>query len=348
MKAQRILITAGLACATAQFVLAGPPPQPKIIPPPPPPVIANPVPPPPPADAATAAAAGQPQFVYNQQPLASRPILVSAEQAKSVIERFKAAYPKMGKPRLLLYVNRELVDEQSGMKLAARSQRTETSTAQLDSHFQPDPSAPKPGTNSPTVVTVGNVTINGGIQSGDGLLAPGKGKIAANSQKANQEDSYKFIERPQGTLADRQTVRDVERLFGRPLRMANASIADQRVATQLIPGNPLKSFDNTADSEQARKDREALGKVADVVIEILISSRNLTLAEVSGDHTYAVPDIQATAIRLTDARVLGQATAADIIGIDRYAGRVVKNFDVREIAEATALALMEDMLVGQE
>jgi hypothetical protein len=128
--------------------------------------------------------------------------------------------------------------------------------------------------------------------------------------------------------------------------MAGASIADQRIATQLIGDRPLQSLQTEA--EQARKDREALSKIADVAVEVLISSRQITVPEVSGDKNYSVPDIQATAIRLSDSRVVGQVTASDIIGKDQYAGRIVRNFDVREIAEATALALMEDMLLNVE
>jgi hypothetical protein len=100
--------------------------------------------------------------------------------------------------------------------------------------------------------------------------------------------------------------------------------------------------------DQAAKDREALGKIADVAIEVLISSRSLTVPEVSGDATYTVPDIQATAIRLKDSAIIGQAAASDILGRDIQAGRIVKQFGVRDITEATALALMEDMLTGKK
>jgi dipeptidyl aminopeptidase/acylaminoacyl peptidase len=41
------------------------------------------------------------------------------------------------------------------------------------------------------------------------------------------------------------------------------------------------------------------------------------------------------------------AAASDIIGKGVQAGRVVRQFDVRDITEATAIALMEDMLTGQ-
>jgi hypothetical protein len=122
--------------------------------------------------------------------------------------------------------------------------------------------------------------------------------------------------------------------------MAGASLADQRLATQMMADHPFKPLNGGSD--QAQKDREALEKIADVVVEVLISSKNVQVAEISGDRTYAVPDIQATAMRLKDARILGQAASSDI------SGRGGRNFDVREISDATALALMEDMLTSAE
>lgn len=143
-------------------------------------------------------------------------------------------------------------------------------------------------------------------------------------------------------LADQQTVREVERLFGRVFRHAGAQLADQKIATALLPEQPGAHL--TGDS--AAKDREALAKVADIAIEVLISSRSLTLPGLSGDQTFPVPDIQATAIRLKDAAIVGQAAASDIIGKGLQAGRVLRQFDVSDITEATAIALMEDMLTG--
>ncbi len=147
------------------------------------------------------------------------------------------------------------------------------------------------------------------------------------------------------SLADKQTIRDLERLFGRPFRMAGATLADEKlVTTRALDGRPLESL--KADTEQGRTNREALSKLADIAVEVLISSRQVTVPELSGDKTYAIPDIQATAVRLRDARILGQATASDIIGRDSAAAQVVRQFDVGEIVEATALVLMEDMLLN--
>jgi hypothetical protein len=143
------------------------------------------------------------------------------------------------------------------------------------------------------------------------------------------------------TLADRQTVRDVERLMGRPLRLGGVSLIDQRVATQLMSDKPIGGTLLRGESEQARKDREAIAKLADVVVEVLISSRQMTVTEVSGDKTYTVPDIQVTAMRLNDARIVGQASASDLMS-----RRQTRAADVREVTEGVALALMEDMLTG--
>ena len=215
------------------------------------------------------------------------------------MDKFKAAYPKLGNPRIVIYVNRHLVDEDSGLKLTSRTEKIDTTRSE---------------------------------NAGEGTNAKSN---TASSEKA--ENRYRLHEPAQVTLADRQTVRDVERLFGRPLRNAGATLADQRTATQLIADQAKDAVASTA--EQARKDREALANIADVAIEVLISSKNVTMTDFTGEKTYTVPDIQATAIRLKDARILGQASTSDILGRD-------PRYDVREITEATALALMEDMLTG--
>ncbi len=285
--------------------------------------------------AASTASSGE-VYVYDQKPSGSQPVLIAPDQAQSIVEKFKTAYGKLNRPRMLIYVNRELVDEKSGMKLIARTEKTDTTRKTVDSNIESTRTSPSVSINAG-----GNVNVNG-----DADLT-GKGKGTSTTEHAQNENRYRSDERTH-TLADRQTVRDVERLFGRPLRAAGATLSDQSIAAQLIGNKPLEQFVANTEGEQARKDREALNKIADVAVEILISSRNLTVAEVSGDKTYTVPDIQVTAIRLSDAKIIGQASATDIIGKDRSAGHVARNFDVRDIAEATALALMDDIATNEK
>lgn len=220
--------------------------------------------------------------------------LIARQTAEGIIEGFRRAYEVTDHaPRVVIYVNRALVDTSSGMKLVGRTERYET---------------------------------------------------ADKSQKRSGENTYKISEAPVLTLADQQTVRDVERLFGRAFRHAGAALADQKAAAALLP----EQAGSRLVGDVAAKDRAALANIADIAIEVLISSRNLTVPEVSGDTTVAVPDIQATAIRLKDSAIVGQASASDILGKGVQAGRVIRQFDVRDITEATALALMEDMLTGKK
>jgi hypothetical protein len=258
----------------------------------------QPVTPPPPV------AQGTPQVVPGPSVVQSTPqpqqrvyapspdTLIARQTADGILEGFRKAYITDGAPRVVIYVNRALVDTANGLQLTERTEQFEKSD---------------------------------------------------NSLKTTGTNTYQQKEGTPPTLADQQTVRDIERLFGRAFRHAGAQLADQRVAASLLPDEPGAHL----VGDLAAKERKALSEIADIAIEVLISSRNLTVPEVSGDVTYPVPDIQATAIRLKDAAIVGQAAASDIIGKGVQAGRVIRQFDVNDITEATAIALMDDMLTGK-
>jgi hypothetical protein len=194
--------------------------------------------------------------------------LIATEQAQAVVDKFKEAYPKLGSPRLLIHVNRDV--------------------AAADKSNSPKPAS--------TAAKTGDLP-----------------------------------------LADRQTMRDIERLFGRPLRSAGASLADQNAANAILGDKSIHSIEG--NSAAAIEKRDALAQITDTVIEVLISPKNVTVSEISGERAYSVPDIQATVVRLSDFKILGQATSNDFLG------RILalRRFDANEITEATALALMEDM-----
>jgi len=260
----------------------------------PPPVVAAPAPEPASGDT----------FIYAQQPVSGRAPLVSEEQARAIIERFKAAYPGLGSPRMAICVNRRLIDEQSGLKLVGHSEQTQTT--------------------------------NRSRTEGDTTTRSTKEKVTGDNRYANAP-------KPEAPLADRQTVRDIERLFGRPFRFAGVPLADQDLAGQLLEIGSLQSL--SLDSAQAVRDREAIMKIADVVVEILVSSKEVRVTELDGDKLYSVPDIQVTALRLKDARIMGQASSSDVYG-GSPSPTLARSYTPPEITEATALALMEDMLTG--
>jgi hypothetical protein len=289
-------------------------------------------------------AAPAPRETYNHEQRLYGPgdSMIAPDKARAVLDAFRTANEKLGNPRYLIFVNRELVED-SGLKLSGRTERTESSRSETKSAFETDPNAPKPEATNPQ--TQINVAVGGGNAGGGADASnPGKGSIDNKHSKVTAENTYTSTGKTALSLADKQTVREVERLLGRPLRYAGAKLADQKSAAALIADRPLDHFTAPTD-EAARKDREALAKVADIAIEALVSSRPATVAKVSGDEVVSVPDIQVTAIRLSDSAVLGQASSADVLGKDQQAGALAKKFDIREITEAVALALLEDITV---
>lgn len=297
-----LLMSSSLLAQRASQTSAPPPPGPNEAPSqsaPPPVFTAPPAARPAPASSAT--------FEYEQKLVPGRNYLVSPEQAQGIIEKFKGALAKANTPRFLVFVNRELVDEKSGLKLTSRKESTRAEKQSV----------------------------------------AGKADGTSTAETIKGENRYRLQESETPTLADKQTVRDLERLFGRPLRAAGVKLVDQRVAAQMLTEKPLENY-LTAKDGQAAKDREALKSLTDIVIEVLISSKSVTVPEISGDRTYTVPDLQATAIRLSDAQIVGQATAADLTGRGSAAGFTARQFDVHDIAEGTALLLMKDIATGLE
>lgn len=144
---------------------------------------------------------------------------------------------------------------------------------------------------------------------------------------------------------ERDSVAEVTRLFARPFRAAGAQLVASDVVAPLVAGKAFGHF-TAAGSEQARRDGAALARVADVIVEVAIADREVLLPRVAGDRVFVVPDIHATAIRLGDAAILGQASSREVLR-EREPGRSNYRFGLGEIAESTALALMEDIAQGR-
>ncbi|MDR0902397.1 MAG: hypothetical protein LBM92_06475 [Opitutaceae bacterium] len=268
--AAALLLAAALAvtaCSSNRGVSSAPPP-----PPGPPVTVVGP--------ARPAAASAEGGYAHNQRLYGDASAeLVSAAQAQQIVNEFRFAYEgALKKPRMLIYINRDLVTP-------------------------PDKNA--------------------------------AGKTASGLDAAKSGA-------PAYPLADRQTARDIERLAARPYRAAGAIFADQKIAASMLPDSSVTSraeLNRYLVTEDGRKDREALAKVTDIVIEVLVSSRDITIQQVSGAQTAAVPDIQMTAIRLSDAAILGQASSLELIG----ANPPPAAFDAQIVTESTALVLMQDI-----
>ena len=151
------------------------------------------------------------------------------------------------------------------------------------------------------IVGVGGVPA---IDPATGLPMPAGGGIPGAPARIFDTDE----------LSSKQTKREVERLFGRPLRMAGVTLMD-------------------AD----------LTNLPEVSFEVLISEREITVNGIKGRQSHSVPDIQVTAIRMVDGRIIGQATVLDLFPKRSTAARMLLRYDIQQLTEATALALMKDI-----
>ena len=156
------------------------------------------------------------------------------------------------------------------------------------------------------IVGVGGVPA---IDPATGLPMPAGGAPAAGGIPGAPTRIFDTDE-----LSSKQTKREVERLFGRPLRMAGVTLMD-------------------AD----------LTNLPEVSFEVLISEREITVNGIKGRQSHSVPDIQVTAIRMVDGRIIGQATVLDLFPKRSTAARMLLRYDIQQLTEATALALMKDI-----
>ena len=288
----------------------------------------------------TAPAAVAPAAQQNYGP-AENTSIVPPDQAQAIVDRFRARYSELGNPRLAIVVNRPVVSPaRGGLRLSGRTEQVETTRTKTQSDFEPPPAGTAPQNQTNIAVGGGQAGTTGSAITPGVPLARGSGETT--TERVNASNTYTSGTPAAPTLADRQTSREVERLLGRPLRAGGARLVDPALAASLLADQPLDHFTIPTD-DAARRDREALLARADVVVEVLVSSRPITVTSLGGNRTYTAPDIEATAVRLSDSAILGQASARDILGRDRDAGRVLRNYDVRDITEAVALALMDDL-----
>lgn len=139
---------------------------------------------------------------------------------------------------------------------------------------------------------------------------------------------------------------EVARQFDQPFREGGVRLADPTAVATLMAGKPLVHF-TASGSEAARRDRAALAQVADVIVEVVVAQREVVLPVGSAERVGWQPEVQATAIRLSDSAIIGQANSRDLVkrqrGGKNGAGAAES---VEALTQATAWALMESIARG--
>jgi hypothetical protein len=218
----------------------------------------------------TAAPVEGKKYVYTVSPAVPLSQIYNAQQAQQIVEDFRAAYIKLGAPRINISVN-----------------------------------LPQGTFEVPQLPTVG-VGGTPQIDPATGLPMPVGVEGAAPAAAPRIFDTDE--------LSTRQTKREVELLFGRPLRLAGATLIDP-----------------------------AQTNLPELTLEILLGEREITVPGINGTKTHTVPDIIVTATRAADGQVLGQATVLDLFPHQAAAARMLQRYNIQQLTEATALALMKDI-----
>jgi hypothetical protein len=79
-----------------------------------------------------AAPAPRENYTYEQRVYGPSDSMIAPDKARAVLDGFRAANEKLGNPRYLIIVNRDLVED-SGLKLSGRTERTESSRSETKS-----------------------------------------------------------------------------------------------------------------------------------------------------------------------------------------------------------------------
>jgi len=218
----------------------------------------------------TAAPVKGEKYVYTVSPAVPLSQIYNAQQAQQIVEDFRAAYVKLGAPRININVNLP----QGTFEVPQIPTVGVGGTPQID-----------PATGLPMPVGVG-------------------GAAPAATPRIFDTDE----------LSTRQTKREVELLFGRPLRLAGATLIDP-----------------------------AQTNLPELTLEILLGEREIKVPGINGPKPHTVPDIIVTATRAADGQVLGQATVLDLFKHQAAAARMLQRYNIQQLTEATALALMKDI-----
>jgi len=248
----------------------------------------------------------------------------------AVIQTFRQVYQSLGKPKVLVYINRRLVRDRGEIVLTSESSNSIKTKG--------DPVSIGSG---------GSVQIGAGNKIEEGAKGvSGKGGERLESvQKSERivEEGLKGVR----AVNDREA-REIEESFQEPLMEAGVLLVDQRVAqiSNKIFSPADGSFLTALSESREKEEIDSLKKSADWVMEIMTEIRPVKILMASGaDRIEDRPQFTVTLMRLKDGVKLAQVNSDSLFGFNRRNGdqkrRQMKRVTGAEIAEQTALALMQ-------
>lgn len=249
---------------------------------------------------------------------------------KEVVDQFRSSYDKQGKPRLLVYINRDLLPDQR-LDVSGKTEKSTQVKGDAVDHS---------GTTS-------NVQIGNNTQTSGGGIVLNPRQTGMGGEKKETSTTYTPAAKSNlgVTSLSEFDARQLGETFRRPYFAAGARFVDQKVATAL-----LKSYPATADrflsppaTDVEKEQLGALKQSADIVIELLGRHYDVTYPTPAGDTTVKRLDLVATAYDLKQpGLILGQISSETLYGFNQPGGTTRAVTDL-EIIDQTALALMEQL-----
>lgn len=252
---------------------------------------------------------------------------------EGTVQTFRASYKAIGKPRILLYINRSLVKDRG--ELLTKGEVTGSIKTKGD---------PIATGNSSTV----QIGTDNKVSSNTAPTPSGKGGERQENVSLSERvyDSSSAGVSPVSDLEARQ----IEEAFQRPFFDAGARFIDQKIARLALQSfsDAGESFLTPTKSDKEREEVEALRKSSDLVIEILARRKPVSILQASGnDKTEWRLELTATAMNLKDGTKLAQVNSESLFGFNRRHGaqkeRQARQVTSNEIIEQVALKLMQQL-----
>ena len=260
--------------------------------------------------------------------------LLPIQNADAVVKDFRAKYNAANKPRLLIYINRDLV--------AQRGEMVDVMNVQDSTQVKGDTVAPNSGLN----IQVGTNTNSNNGKSNPSPVVTGQGGEMTDTKSLSVRvlpDANKGV----APITD-YDARQIEDVFSDRFSQGGARFIDQKIATAL-----LKPFATVGDrfltptADNPEKDElDALKKSADIVIEILARHKTVVIATPAGNASSDRLDLSATAIDLRQSGlILGRVTSDGLFGFNKRDGQIREAQDAvltsDDFLDQVSLALMD-------
>jgi len=251
----------------------------------------------------------------------------------AIVEQFKTAYVTANKPKIMVYINRDLVRPQ---REAVQTQVVQRSTQVIGDPIQ-----------QPTNI------YNSGYQNGTQFqYAPPAGN-GMGGERLDTRSTVQYVEQHNNkgvaSLSDFDD-RQIQELFAQRLLQAGVKMVDQQIATTLTQTYAPQSerFISQVAVPTPGDDVNVVKKSADIVIELLVRNKKVAVYTPAGEECRDIFELTATAMDVHQPGViLAQVSTSTLFGLNNRATRdrssaILSELEAADIVDQVSLGLLKN------